>query len=138
MHGYVLRPADAKVKVNKTMVLCRVHHKKQKQNRQETDICNAGEQVPDSSTKDGNGEKLMMFESSQEYQQKNFVAPANKEFVCINLCSDDDESSEGYDTLKNRFPAKDGRGRDGNEENLMMIESSHEDQLKNIAAIAYK
>lgn len=84
------------MKLNKTMVLCRIHHhKKQKQKRKETDICNASEQVPDSSTKDGSGEKLMTIESSQEYQQKNFVAPENKEFVCINLCSGDDESSEG-------------------------------------------
>lgn len=58
-----------------------------------TDVCNAREQEPDTS-KDGNREKLMMTESSQEYQQKNIAAPSNEEFVCINLCSDDDESSQ--------------------------------------------
>lgn len=41
--------------MNKTTVLCRIHHKKCRQEREETDICNAREQVPDDSTKDWSG-----------------------------------------------------------------------------------
>ncbi|XP_017257378.2 NAC domain-containing protein 2-like [Daucus carota subsp. sativus] len=89
MQEYVLH-ADAKGKADKTMALCRIYTRNPKE-------CKGT---------DGSKEELMMIESSQEYQQKNIVAPENKELVCTNLYLDSDESGHGHDQLKNTTSAK--------------------------------